>query len=592
MIIWSTILLGGCVEHSERWTAQGTTKLEHGAFHSLDTSVPIAKNSHLLSLREEKGERPEISDDIPPVVKDATAMEYSDIQILEQDSGQLLGLVRPELPNTMRGDLDALVTVGPQMPNVLVKDEPLSALWGNGETQQTEISEWYEISQVPFPGIEAIAVPGYSSEKEVADAPPELRTEQGDELVDKVKNGPIVSSDDVSVIQEHPEIHEEDKPSLPTITAKTVNDVQETTNETITQIPLPSLSVPTVPDDRLKPIGALQEKMFDQGPDLVKEPSARKPRSAPNEIMTEDVVVQKKSSLDRREKTGRLHSDEDKTLARFAVADKGKPSTAENGARTSNTISKLVLRKEPSESQVKKNRVPVETESMLAEEHKHGVNEQSKEKNDRVSSVLVEKEPGHALTENPLPGRSKPSTFVNGTDPSGRKKRNTMALAPDQRYQVCSQGHASVTRYQQQLTEFSRLIQIFLRTDHTTHDSRELHNCYRQRASLYFQLNDPTQAISDINRVLQVSQPGNLQRPNDLFFRGRVHASMNASQRVIHDVSEALQLGLAGTRKAHAYFLRGLSYFRLQQFDAGLKDLSLSCQDDFPEACALLEKIM
>ncbi|WP_454060839.1 tetratricopeptide repeat protein [Candidatus Nitrospira salsa] len=590
----STILLEGCVGHSERWTAQGTTKLEHGAFHSLDLSIPIAEKSHSLNLRDEKGEHPETFNEVQAVVKDAAAMEFSGIQILEQDGGQLLGLVGSELPNNMREDLDFPVTVGPQLPNVILEDEPLSVLWVDGEIRQTELPKWYEISQVPFPGIEAIAVPGYSSEKEVENDPLKPISGEDDTLVNKRKKSPVLPIDNVSVAQEHLEVHHEDTPSFPKITGKTVKNVAETTNEKPIHMPSPSLSAPTLPDDRLKSVGAPQEEMLDQGQDLVKERKNPLPRSTPSEIMTEEVVVQKKSPLDSHEKTGRLNSDEEGTLSRLVGAEKEKPSAAENALRSPNTTSKLVLRKEPSGSQAKKMLAPSETEVMLAEANSHRVKEKSKKENDITSSIFVDREPGQSLTESPLPSHNKPSTFVNVPEKSVRKNNDTMALAPGQSDQACSQSHTSLTRYQSQtvLAALSRSIQTFLLTNRTTQNNLELHDCYRQRASIYFQLNDPTQAISDIDRVLQESQSVNVQRSSDLFFRGRVYASMNASQHVIDDVSEALQLGLDGLSKAHAYYLRGLSYLRLQQFDAGLKDLSLSCRDDFPKACALLEKIM
>ena len=224
-----------------------------------------------------------------------------------------------------------------------------------------------------------------------------------------------------------------------------------------------------------------------------------------------------------------------------------------------------------------------------------GLGEDRSEKNEDIQrSIAPESKTSSSLLESQHFRNTEPSSWAKEQKSSGRKKTSQSIVVTEESPDGCAQGRAQLARHQYQgaLIAFSESIQIYLTKRLHADEFLELQDCYRQRAYTYLQLNQPTHALADIDRVLEGFQPGEINRSRDFFFRGRVYAIMNVSQHAINDLSEALELGLGIQDQAYAYYLRGLSFLRLTRLKPGLKDLSQGCQADFSEACELLDQIL
>lgn len=198
--------------------------------------------------------------------------------------------------------------------------------------------------------------------------------------------------------------------------------------------------------------------------------------------------------------------------------------------------------------------------------------------------------PHHNHAKNPTEAEAE-STFEGGAK---RDSTIEQAFVPSEALDACEKGreHAAQLQYQAAIKSFSQSIRLSLTTGFPIAQRSRLLDCYRQRAHAFFQSQDLSQALSDINRVLQDSKHDGPRRPDDFFFRGRVYAASKDARRAIEDLSTALTLGLSTHEEATAYYLRGLSNLRLRRLQAGLKDLSRGCMAKHAEACRFLEKIL
>jgi len=532
----------------------------------------------LLMFDHERRLRPEMSDNFQFAPK-----QDQDFQVLQYDSEQLTGTVGSELHDT-----------GPPSKSKEASDEKWVSVHGfTEEITRTETSIDYEISQVPFPGIEAIAVPGELNENDMAVEPADSNVEQKDRSLSKVEKITERLVDDRSL--QDSAVRDEDKPLSPNSIGVKGQEVTEARHGGNIHVPLPTSPLPQLPDDSLELRDMLQGKRSVHAPKLVEKSISPQPQSLSRAKTTQEVVVHKESPLSGDARMGLRKSEEQEPLSVLVEADDERLAMEDTGQIGSNATGNSVSHKKAADVQAEKLTDHLESEAIAVLEEEVKTNEKPQTKKETASNIRVDKNPRHALAEPQLPSFRQSSTVMNEPEKSVRMKADDTVSVTEQRQDTCRQDHASLTRYQSQevLASLSRKIQTLKSPDLLMNRSQELSECYRQRAFIYFQLNEPRQAILNIDQVLQKSQSGSILRPSDLLFRSRVYASMkNASQQVIDDLSEALQLGLDGMSKAHAYYLRGLSYLRHQQFDAGLKDLSLSCRDGFPKACALLEKIM
>ena len=211
------------------------------------------------------------------------------------------------------------------------------------------------------------------------------------------------------------------------------------------------------------------------------------------------------------------------------------------------------------------------------------------------SAVIPDKKKQLVMQESQQRTITNPSSLKKPQKRIGRKKTSPNIPRLSLRLVACDEGRAQLIRqqYQDALSAFSQSIQEFSVTALRDEEVLELKDCYRKRAHVFLQLNQPVQALDDINSVLKdtfLLDEGNLSK--DFFFRGRIFFVLKVFQSTIDDISQALDIGLGTKDEAYAYYLRGVSYLQLQQIDLGLNDLGRACRAEFSKACELLEQIL
>ncbi|WP_447970466.1 tetratricopeptide repeat protein [Nitrospira sp. M1] len=612
LLVLSIVLTWGCAGDRERWIDKGTTDVSRSDDSAL-TSQPVdcaddevgqgepPHSSFVLGKQENDSEsmqrtlddrvdslssfentrRMEHEDvnDVQVVAEATATTERQESRMLEQDGEPFSRIVRPELLDGVPGDSETISTIESEILNEISADEHIFFHRADEDMISPEKVVLYEISQVPFPGIEALAIPGDSNGNEAVGSGPEVNSEQEVIALDKAEAMAVLPISGRTLVEDSTR-YEKDNLLSEKVGVENVQEVAEVINEKSRRVLLPTQSVPSDQQDRVQSTDIPQGKKTDEAPKLIQEQIVPPSHNPPSTIIPEDVVVSEESSSDDSEQTRRHESDRQEFTS--VVADAGSPSTEEVMSNVSSTASNLEVNKEISEVRSGKKGHSLEAVPMTVPPP------------DINTPVLLDKELRQSLAEGPQPRSLESSPFVNVQENFVRKKALPNDSLDKRRHDVCRQRRTSLTRYQYQevLVELSHSIQILLRADLPVQQNPELLACFRQRGYMYFQLHDYQHALSDIDQVLQSAQADTIQRSHDLFFRGRVYASMNASRRAIDDFSQALKLGLDGKRIAHAYYLRGLSHFRLQFFDPGLKDLSVSCRAEFSEACKLLEKIM
>ncbi|MGB0911857.1 MAG: hypothetical protein ACPGYT_15970, partial [Nitrospirales bacterium] len=164
----------------------------------------------------------------------------------------------------------------------------------------------------------------------------------------------------------------------------------------------------------------------------------------------------------------------------------------------------------------------------------------------------------------------------------------------------CSRGREQLkqNRFQEGFLEFSQQIEASLKQnvvaqdrDESFSEKPELQDCYRQRAYALMQLKQFRPALWDMDHILQEEYSDVAQRSRDLFFRGRIYVLMGISGKAIIDFTEALRLGIEPKDKAHAYYLRGVSYIRTKRIPEGLNDVGKGCHLGYFQACEVLDKM-
>ncbi len=418
------------------------------------------------------------------------------------------------------------------------KDEPLRLYRVNKQATRSIASDINEVSQVPFPGFEAIAIPVFPNEHE-------LEEESGEPPVKALVIALDAESNVVSSAEMEPDELLETQKDVWLVP----DDIQSTgledkpSQEMDLSLPAP-VFLPPLPKVSLEKISEVS-----RGPER-KETSF----SDPGMTQEEKVVVPMKLQG-----------------ASYFSVPKEASSSGEEGVGNSRESDVIPTRNRRIEND-KSEKTPVIQPALVPE---HAVNVQPSEaelgrSSQSLSAMIqeLEEKPQHLVYQ----GTSR---SINGL-------------------MVCQQGREQLARhqYQEAMVLFSESIQAFQAKKVRDDEVYELQDCYRQRAYVHLQLKAPKQALSDITHVLHGVQSGNSDRSQDVFFRGRLYAIMYDSQNAIDDLSLALELGLQTKDQAYAYYLRGLSHLRLQHIDPGLRDVSEGCRQNFPEACQLLEQIL
>ena len=486
--------------------------------------------------------------EILPAVHDETNAEFENLQSWEMklpipSSNRRKLANEPEVDSVQNDassqvneDVDVFPSYASNVDPESYEDESTHLHRVNKTTTQPIAHDSNEISQVPFPGFEAIAIPVFSNEygvEDELDAGSGMALEvardaesNGVSLPEDESDGLLTTQKEVSFVFGHrkstglgDEPSEEIGLSLPAL---------------VLLPPLPKVSLETLSD------------IF-RGPE-------RNMTSFSDSGKTKVAIAAMPTKLQKPS---------------YPSVPKEASSRAEEGRQNSRKSDVLPTQKRRIEND-KPEELPVIQSAVVSE---HAVNEQPSEDELRKGSQAIltmiqetEEKP------QPLQGASRSIDGLN----------------------VCQQGREQLARhqYQEAMVSFSESIRAFQARKVRDDAAYELRDCYRQRAYAYFQLKAPAQALSDITHVLRRVQPGDSDRSQDVFFRGRLHANMHDFQNAIDDLSQALELGLQAEDQAYAYYLRGLSHLRLQHIDLGLRDVSEGCRQNFSDACQLLEQIL
>lgn len=622
LLFLSIVFTWGCAGDKERWVVKGTTQ------HSALSDIPAASPSNNISGNEGGQEASLRSSHVPDNQKDDTltvhrmlnertvpllgiersfahdhtndrqivadAMEPGErpvISMLEQDGEPPSSRVNPQPFNNGRNASAAFSELESALRHAISVNERLDTEGVDGEIITTEIPSVYEISQVPLPGIEALAVPGYAYESEAVSSELTLnvRQEEASVLV-KTENPAVLPLG--HTLKEDLASHDERKPVFQQVPVDNAQSGTGKTHERRMHVPLPTQSVQQSPHDHVDSEDVLIQKSSSQDSKLIQAPLANQSHAFPSVMIPEEGIVSDESSLDDREYARRQEPDDEEAMPGML---------AENDVSTENVVSKdsiaasiLVTNNELPEVQTEPLRDSLETESVVVMAENEKPKKVLENKKDIENSILASDAPRSSLDERPQTRSLYSSKLKKVQEPSGRNGVIPSDSLDAQRHDVCRPGRTSLRQSQahNMLAAISRSIQTYLQMDLPQSQHPNLLECFRQRGLIYFQLRDLTNALSDINQVLRTAQTEDIQQARDLFFRGRVYAKMNASRPAIDDLTNALALGMDGHRQAHAYYLRGLSQFQLQLFDSGLKDISMSCRAKFTQACQLLEKVM
>ncbi len=521
-----------------------------------------------------------------------------------------------------------------------------------------EAHQFYEISQVPLPGIDALLVPEYlsrleSGEDQVATSehsptilrdvedsvstdeaesenlnqfletvplPPygEMGTTTEEEQLSEMEsplpsaNTPDASRENVpelradaevtSVlsVEVSPEIHEEIQEETPRLLdhkeiSKNLGGAE--TNEAVLHVQLKNKPEESLSADESTFAVTTKEVTINKETESVEDVDPSLPSSSlarmKEKVDKEDLVSQE-SALNQHVSSSVSESWEQKSLSESSAKDQHETLAKED----SRLFLKDTQKPTPSENRFDLQKSP---ETILPMSDLKSAKSRTTRKKSELenhenfqSADILDEAAVRLPSENPSHGKTDSLPFVKEQRRAEDNADDQAAISNDASPDACWQGRVQLARhqYEEALIAFSRSIRTYAKKSLGIDEFLKLQDCYRQRAYTYLQLNSPAQALTDIEQVLESSQSEDVDRPRDLFFRGRVYASMNASQPAIDDISEALRLGLGVKDQAYAFYLRGLSYLRLTRLKPGLKDLSLGCQADFSEACELLDQIL